>query len=293
MVIAWANSPGAYFSMLMDNAARDPSTLAGGKPAIRPERGRRCRLDDPDIAQSGLCADCQRELDRQGRPGQGNRRHDRRHALDRSRQRRPPGKRNAAGAVWTGEKDPVARHTVLNLPQAGNILKTFREKAERTEKVDPNARMRKDLPNLAESWRSRQEEINTAMTTLEMPLRLASCALARMENYLGALIVIPDPNLDPGQPPPDGHSGYPHLLGAGVSPMNDSTADPRQRQRIADSMIHHAMMELSQPIRVWLPHMGSAIESLYLCPADYMDAKRLPNKVRRELEAACGRRLHS
>lgn len=146
----------------------------------------------------------------------------------------------------------------------------------------------------AKQWRQKgkgTDRLAIVEATIDLPLRIAGY----MPSWQEANI--------PGAPPkvaiaavwPEttgaNRTQYPHRFVAGCAAEHaDDVANARAA---AQKCIDGITALMSGGIRTWLPELGGYWEYLYLSPTDYASKKRVPPRVKRLMEAACGQRLNN
>lgn len=125
---------------------------------------------------------------------------------------------------------------------------------------------------------------------LELPLRIAGSVPSWQERASAG--VPPKLVMAALWPEPAGTDRlrYPHRLVAGCFADPQDKGDPAEKA--LSRTIRGVTTIMSQDIKTWLPELGGNWEFLYLSPADYTSKKRVPPRVKKLLEAACGQRLN-
>lgn len=267
-VLSWPTSPERYIQACLNAVQQDIRKLNEKQIRLGPEPARRYRYNDRNLYQWGICARCRRELSA--------------HFAGADRDCR-----NAAVLRWG-----LAAYM-------GRVCATSRWRQyylESYEMSAQDARREQEIPLVmaqTDQWRQTgytAQGLVIKEIALELPLRIAVSVPSWQERAsAGAPPKLVMADLWP-EPAGTNRLRYPHRLVVGC--VADLQDEGNQAENALSKTIRGVTTLIARDIKMWLPELGGNWEFLYLSPADYASKKRVPPRVKKLLEAACGQRLN-
>lgn len=267
-VLSWPTSPERFIQACLNAVQHDIRKLNEKQIRLGPEPARRYRYDDRNLYQWGICARCRRELSA--------------HFAGADRDCR-----NAAVLRWG-----LAAYM-------GRVCASSRWRQyylESNEISAQDARREQDIPLVmaqTDQWRQTgytAQGLVIKEIALELPLRIAGSMPSWQErDSAGAAPKLVMAALWP-ETAGTSRMRYPHRFVVGC--VADPQDEGNQAENALSRTIRGVTTLIARDIKMWLPELGGNWEYLYLSPADYASKKRVPPRVKKLLEAACGQRLN-